>query len=98
MGNSEVTRRRVSVIVLTAIAFIMLAIVLTGVLAMPSTMSDGADAAVKMAVEMSSVPTHLWDLASEANPTDDMPSTSSLVARAIAYAITAFLKVLNWAI
>jgi hypothetical protein len=98
MGNGEMTKRRVSVIFVTAIAVIVLGSILTGGLAMPSTMSDAADAAVEIASEMSSGPTHLWDLASEANPADDMPSTSEVVARVIAHAITAFLKLVNWAI
>jgi hypothetical protein len=98
MGNGEVTRRRFSVIVPPAIVVIVLASILTGVFTMPSTMSDGADAAVEIASEMSSEPTHLWDLVSEANPADDMPSTSDVVARVIAHAITAFLKLVNWAI
>lgn len=93
-----VTRRRVSIFVLTAIAVIVLASILTGVFAMPSTMSNGADAAVEIASEMSSGPIHLWGLASEANPADDVPSTSEVVARVIAHAITAFLKLVNWAI
>lgn len=98
MGNGKVTWKRVSVILLTVIVVIMLTSILTWVFAMPSTMSGGAGSIIQASSEVSSLPVHLWDVMLEANPTDDMPSSSSIVGRVLAYAIVAFFEVLNWAI
>ena len=84
------TGRRLILITLAAVLVFASAGVLIGLFD-PLGVSDATR-------EISTLPNHAWDAASEGNPADNVPSASSIVGRAVASLILLFLKAVNWAL